>query len=84
MANTFFGLTIGASGLYASNISINTTAHNISNVNTIGFKGSSVTFSDVLHQTTSAATGPDAETGRTGMNAMQIGIGVGLFRRLKR
>ena len=37
MANTFFGLTIGASGLYASNISINTTAHNISNVNTEGY-----------------------------------------------
>ena len=37
MANTFFGLTIGASGLYASNISINTTAHNISNVNTKGY-----------------------------------------------
>lgn len=37
MANTFFGLTIGASGLAASNIAINTTAHNISNVNTTGY-----------------------------------------------
>lgn len=37
MANTFFGLTIASSGLSASNIAINTTAHNISNVNTEGY-----------------------------------------------
>ena len=29
MTNTFFGLTIGSSGLFASNAAINTTAHNI-------------------------------------------------------
>ena len=29
MANTFFGLTIGSSGLFASNAAINTTAHKI-------------------------------------------------------
>lgn len=37
MANTFFGLTIASTGLTASNIAINTTAHNISNVNTEGY-----------------------------------------------
>lgn len=37
MANTFFGLTIGASGLNASNVAINTSAHNISNVKTKGY-----------------------------------------------
>lgn len=37
MANTFFGLTIGSSGLFASNAAINTTAHNISNTNTKGY-----------------------------------------------
>ena len=37
MPNTFFGMTIGASGLTASNAAINTTAHNISNVNTKGY-----------------------------------------------
>ncbi len=37
MANTFFGLTIAGSGLTASNIAINTTAHNVSNVNTEGY-----------------------------------------------
>lgn len=37
MANTFFGLTIASTGLNASNIAINTTAHNLSNVNTEGY-----------------------------------------------
>lgn len=37
MANTFFGLTIASSGLSASNVAINTTAHNISNINTPGY-----------------------------------------------
>ena len=37
MPNTFFGLTIGASGLTASNAAINTVAHNISNINTKGY-----------------------------------------------
>ena len=37
MPNTFFGMTIGASGLFASNAAINTTAHNISNINTKGY-----------------------------------------------
>lgn len=37
MPNTFFGLTIGTSGLYASQASINTVAHNVSNVETEGY-----------------------------------------------
>lgn len=37
MPSTFFGLTIGKSGIYAANASINTTAHNASNVTTKGY-----------------------------------------------
>lgn len=37
MSSTFFGLTIGASGLNAFQASINTTANNISNVQTEGY-----------------------------------------------
>jgi len=37
MANTFFGLTIAKSGLYAANSGMNTTAHNISNAETEGY-----------------------------------------------
>ncbi|WP_406544529.1 flagellar hook-associated protein FlgK [Pseudobutyrivibrio sp.] len=37
MSSTFFGLTIAASGLNTSQAQINTTANNISNVNTTGY-----------------------------------------------
>lgn len=37
MASTFFGLHIAASGLRAANAALNTTANNISNVNTLGY-----------------------------------------------
>ncbi len=37
MANTFFGLNIGVSGLYAANAGVNVTANNISNENTDGY-----------------------------------------------
>lgn len=37
MANTFFGLTIGVSGLYAANANLNVTANNIANETTKGY-----------------------------------------------
>lgn len=37
MSSTFFGLHIAASGLRAANAALNTTANNISNVNTTGY-----------------------------------------------
>ncbi len=37
MPNTFFGLTIGSSGLNAANIALNTTSHNIANIETEGY-----------------------------------------------
>ncbi|MBO6214560.1 MAG: flagellar hook-basal body complex protein, partial [Lachnospiraceae bacterium] len=46
---------------------------NIANVNTVGFKSSSVTFQDIMYQTTSAASGATQTTG--GVNAKQVGLG---------
>lgn len=37
MPNTFFGLTIGKSGLYTASNALNTTAHNIANTETEGY-----------------------------------------------
>ncbi len=37
MPSTFFGLTIGTSGLYAYQTALNTTSHNISNADTKGY-----------------------------------------------
>lgn len=65
----------GVSGLKVHQTRMDVIGNNISNVNTVGFKSSQVTFSDVLYQTSSAASGPDAESGRAGTNAKQIGLG---------
>ena len=65
----------GVSGLKVHQTKMDVIGNNISNVNTIGFKSSSVTFSDVFYQTTQSASGPNATTGMAGRNAMQIGLG---------
>jgi len=51
-------------------------AHNIANVNTVGFKSSRMTFADAFSQTLQGAAAPNVETGRGGTNPMQIGLGV--------
>jgi flagellar hook protein FlgE len=65
----------GVSGLKVHQTKMDVIGNNISNVNTVGFKSSSVRFSDVFYQTTQHASGPNASTGATGKNAMQIGLG---------
>lgn len=65
----------GVSGLKVHQTKMDVIGNNISNVNTIGFKASSVTFADVFYQTTQSASGPNTSTGTTGKNAMQIGLG---------
>ncbi|SEW08847.1 flagellar hook-associated protein FlgK [[Clostridium] fimetarium] len=44
MASTFLGLTISYSGLQAAQASINTTAHNVSNVSTTGYSRQKVSL----------------------------------------
>lgn len=65
----------GVSGLKVHQTKMDVIGNNISNVNTIGFKSSTVTFADVFYQTTQNASGPNNATGTTGRNAMQIGLG---------
>lgn len=65
----------GVSGLKVHQTKMDVIGNNISNVNTIGFKASTVTFADVFYQTTQNSSGPNATTGTTGRNAMQIGLG---------
>jgi len=65
----------GVSGLKIHQTKMHVIGNNISNVNTIGFKASSVTFTDVFYQTTQSASGPNPDTGTAGRNAMQIGLG---------
>lgn len=65
----------GVAGLKVHQTKMDVIGNNIANVNTVGFKSSNVNFSDVLYQTTQAASGANENTGITGKNAKQIGIG---------
>ena len=65
----------GVAGLKTHQTKMDVIGNNIANVNTVGFKASSVSFQDVLYQTSQKATGSNAETGAGGTNAKQIGLG---------
>lgn len=56
----------GLSGLNANSVYLNVIGNNLSNINTIGFKASSVSFMDLVSQT----------TGGSSINPMQVGLGV--------
>ncbi|HHX55707.1 MAG TPA: flagellar hook protein FlgE [Clostridiales bacterium] len=71
-------LNSGVSGLSVHQTRMDVIGNNIANVNTIGYKASSANFADVFYQTTQSATGPNAETGAAGRNALQIGMGTNL------
>lgn len=64
----------GISGLRAHQTMLDATGNNIANVNTTGFKSSSVQFQDTLSQLTQGATAPAADNG--GGNPAQVGLGV--------
>lgn len=64
----------GVSGLRSQQTGMDVIGNNIANVNTIGYKASRVTFSDVLSQTIQGAASPQG--GRGGTNPKQIGLGV--------
>ncbi len=67
-------LFAGVSGLRNHQAMMDVIGNNIANVNTIGFKGSRVTFSDTFNQFIKAGTNPSENTG--GTNSFQIGLGM--------
>ncbi len=67
-------LMSGVTGVRAHQTLLDVVGNNIANVNTVGFKKSTVTFQDLMYQTTRGASSP-AE-GRGGINPMQVGLGV--------
>jgi flagellar hook protein FlgE len=56
----------GLSGLNANAITLNVIGNNLANINTIGFKASTVTFADLMSQSVSGWS----------TNPMQVGLGV--------
>lgn len=64
------------SGLKTHQTKMDVIGNNVANVNTVAFKSSTTTFSEIMYQTVSNASGPNANTGKGGVNARQIGLGV--------
>ncbi|SES67537.1 flagellar hook protein FlgE [Natronincola peptidivorans] len=62
------------SGLKAHQLRMDVIGNNIANVNTVGYKGSRVTFQEVFSQTLRGAGAPQA--GRGGTNPQQVGLGI--------
>lgn len=66
----------GVAGLKTHQSRMDVIGNNIANVNTTAYKSSSMTFSELMSQTTQKASGANATTGVGGTNAKQIGLGV--------
>jgi flagellar hook protein FlgE len=71
-------MSAAISGLKAHQTRMDVISNNISNVNTIGYKASRVTFKEAYSKSLSSATAPNEELGIGGKNPMQVGLGVNL------
>ena len=67
-------LFTGLTGMGTHTKALDVIGNNITNVNTIGFKGSRAIFESQLSNNLTLGTGPTSETG--GINPVQIGFGV--------
>ncbi len=67
-------LYIGATGLNAQQLNVDTVANNLANVNTVGFKRSRVNFEDVMYREVQRANGLPGSEG----NQVMVGSGVGV------
>ncbi len=67
-------LYTGISGMRSHQTMMDVTGNNIANVNTTGYKSSSVQFADTLSQTLAGASRPEGDQG--GTNPAQVGLGV--------
>jgi len=65
----------GVAGLKTHQTRMDVIGNNIANVNTTAYKSQSMTFGDLMYQTTQSASGASATTGVGGTNARQIGLG---------
>ncbi len=64
----------GVASIKAQQTRMNVIGDNLANVNTTAFKGSRVTFQEMMAQTMQGATAPTSTAG--GQNAKQVGLGV--------
>ena len=66
MANGMGSLYIGASGLHSAQTALNTTAHNLANINTTGYTRQQITY----------GTSQYFKIGQNAVSSLQYGIGV--------
>ena len=67
-------LYTAASGMNAQQANIDNVAHNLANVNTVGFKKSRVEFEDLVYQQTKAPGAPTSATGEAPVG-LEMGLG---------
>jgi flagellar basal-body rod protein FlgG len=74
----FDALSIGATGMQAQQLSVETIANNLANVNTVGFKKGRVGFADLMVRESTNSLGISAEDLRAGAlaTAQRLGAGV--------
>ena len=65
----------GVAGLKTHQTRMDVIGNNIANVNTTAYKSQSMTFADLMYQTTQNASGANPTSGVGGVNARQIGLG---------
>ena len=69
-------LYAGVAGLKTHQTKMDVIGNNIANVNTTAYKAQTITFNELMYQTTKRASGASVDTGVGGTNAGQIGLGV--------
>ena len=76
-------LAIGATGMQAQQINVDTISNNIANMTTTGFKRQRAEFSDLLYQNIQAAGSHTTDQGNIAPSGIQVGTGVtpvGIYR----
>lgn len=70
----FDALSIGATGMQAQQLNVETIANNLANANTVGFKKARVGFTDLMVQQVARAAAP----GIRAVESQRVGAGVGV------
>lgn len=74
----FDALSIGATGMQAQQLSVETIANNLANVNTVGFKKGRIDFADLMVRESANAPSPSVEDLRVGVLAGTARLGAGV------
>jgi flagellar basal-body rod protein FlgG len=74
----FDSLYIGATGMHAQQMNVDSVANNLANVNTVGYKRARVSFVDLIARDTARTAGAE-QPSLTGLDDIQrAGVGVGI------